>query len=240
MHFYKIDYNLHAFLPIARLSLHSSSFSKAEWQFYITWKHHKPQKSFIRYRMRPPQNLHIKPQSRMGPYLPCPGVRHLFVQADVQIIARLVGQEEPNRNRLPRRRQPNVDLQLGLEDAELPEAAPVAHHHAPHGLLDLKHTTRTSLTFQAHPALVTSICCCQVLPKGAPRGTSQQRWKHQQQHVSCVVTGPRWPVCSPNKPWTQPGERWAGGTALDSRSLFLPAQHTGPRASPPPPSSLQA
>lgn len=86
----------------------------------------------------PPNNWLIKPRSHVELYLSCSGVCHFFVQADVQIVARLIGQEETNGNCLPSRCQTNVDLQLGLEDAQFPQATPVAHHHAPHRFFDLK------------------------------------------------------------------------------------------------------
>lgn len=104
----------------------------------------------------PPNTLCTKQRSHVAPYLPCPGIRHLFVQADVQVVARLVGQEETNGDGLSCRCQPNVDLQLGLEDAELPQAAPVAHHHAPHGFLDLKTQNLPHLSGHSTPLLQAS------------------------------------------------------------------------------------
>ena len=86
--------------------------------------------------------------SVFGPHLSRAGVGDLFVQADVQVVARLVGEEEADGDLLAGGRQADVDLQLGLQDAELPQPAAVAHHHGAHRLLDLRggggctHTSR--------------------------------------------------------------------------------------------------
>lgn len=50
-------------------------------------------------------------------YLCCPGVSHFLVQADIQVIARLVCQEEADGNCFPSWCQANVDFQFCLEDA---------------------------------------------------------------------------------------------------------------------------
>ena len=153
-HFSRIDCILHTYMPLARSSLRSSSFAKVEWLFCITWQHRKTQRSSTRYNVSPSDNLLIKPWSQMELYLSCPGVCHFFVQADVQVVARLIGQEEANGNCLPSRGQANVDLQLGLEDAELPQATPIAHHHAPHGFFDLKtHEKNFPHLSGTHPPL---------------------------------------------------------------------------------------
>lgn len=120
--------------------------------------------------------------SHREPYLCCSGVCHLFVQADVQIVAWLVGQEEPNGNRLPSWSQTDVDLQLSLEHAELPQATPVAHHHAPHRLLDLKTQEKNSLhpSGHIHPSATPPSPCCEGLLKWLWGNiTQEERWKHR-------------------------------------------------------------
>lgn len=65
------------------------------------------------------------------------GVPHFLVEADVQVVARLVGQEEADGDGHGGGRQADVDLHLCLQDPQLPEAAAIAHHHGPDRLLDL-------------------------------------------------------------------------------------------------------
>lgn len=88
----------------------------------------------------------------IGPHLSRARVRDLLVQTDVEVVAAFVGQEQADGDLLARGREPDVDLQLGLEHAQLPQAAAVTHHHGAHRLLDLKcgqHTQRFSLGARA-------------------------------------------------------------------------------------------
>lgn len=73
----------------------------------------------------------------MGTHVAGAGVPHFLVEADVQVVAGLVGQEEADGDGRGGGRQADVDLHLGLQDPQLPEAAAVAHHHGPYRLLDL-------------------------------------------------------------------------------------------------------
>lgn len=133
----------------------------------------------------PPNTLFPKQWSHMEAHLCCPGVRHFFVQTDVQVVAWLVGQEETNGNCLPGWCQPNVDLQLGLEDAEFPQATPVAHHHAPHRFFNLKthkenvpHFQDTSTTSVPPPS------CCSTGHAAHRRGTRAKEIKAPS-HSTC-------------------------------------------------------
>lgn len=73
----------------------------------------------------------------MGTHVAGAGVPHFLVEADVQVVAGLVGQEEADGDGHGGGRQADVDLHLSLQDPQLPEAAAVAHHHGPYRLLDL-------------------------------------------------------------------------------------------------------
>lgn len=76
--------------------------------------------------------------SVFGPHLSRSGISDLLVQADVQIVARFIGEEEADRDLLARWSQADVNLQLSLQHTQLPQTAAVTHHHGTHGLLDLQ------------------------------------------------------------------------------------------------------
>lgn len=84
------------------------------------------------------------------PYVSGSGVRHFFVEADVQVVAGLVGDEETDGDGAIRGCLTNVDLNLRLQNSELPQAAAVAHDHGAHRLLDLPRSAARS-----EPAPVT-------------------------------------------------------------------------------------
>lgn len=202
-------YVLHTYTPITRFLSYSSTFGKVGGQFSLIWNmanHRRPSSGMMG---SPRPDLPTGPWAHRERYLRCSGVGHFLVQADVQIVAGLIGQEETNGNGLPRGCQTDVDLQLGLEDAELPKATPVAHHHAPHGLFNLKTQEKSFPHLSGlSPGTVTPPArCCKVLLTGAPQragGASQGRrdGSTKEQHVPSAVLGPGWPVPShPNKPW---------------------------------------
>jgi hypothetical protein len=56
-------------------------------------------------------------------------VQDLLVQTNVQVVAALVGQTQPDGNVLRTGRHPDVDLQLSLQHPEFPQPWPVPHHH---------------------------------------------------------------------------------------------------------------
>lgn len=70
-------------------------------------------------------------------YLCCPGVSYFLIQADVQVIARLICQEEADGNCFSSCCQANVDFQFCLEDAQFPQPTSIAHYHAPHRFFNL-------------------------------------------------------------------------------------------------------
>lgn len=74
------------------------------------------------------------------PHLSCTGVCDLLVQADVQVVATLIGQEEADGDLFASGCQSDVNLQLGLEHTELPETTPIAHDHGAHRFLNLMRT----------------------------------------------------------------------------------------------------
>lgn len=76
--------------------------------------------------------------NKINPHLAWTGVGDLLIDADVQVIAWLISEKEPDGNGLPGWCQTDVDLQFGLQDPELPETAAVAHHHGANRLLNLK------------------------------------------------------------------------------------------------------
>lgn len=74
------------------------------------------------------------------PHLSCTGVSDFLVQADVQVVATLVGQEEADGDLFASGRQSDIDLQLCLKHTELPQATAVAHDHGAHRFLNLIRT----------------------------------------------------------------------------------------------------
>jgi len=88
-------------------------------------------------KISPPQRLTPECQSAVS-HLAGGGLGDLLVEADVQVVARLVGEEEADGDLVSGGRQADVDLQLGLQDTQLPQPAAVAHHHGAHRLLDLQ------------------------------------------------------------------------------------------------------
>lgn len=72
-------------------------------------------------------------------YLSRHQVSDLLIYADVQIITRLIGEEKTDWNGIPSRCKTDVDLQLSLQDPQLPQTAAVAHHHGADRLLYLRH-----------------------------------------------------------------------------------------------------
>lgn len=81
----------------------------------------------------------------INPHLAWTWVSDLLVEADVQVIARLISEKEADRNGLPGWCQADVDLQFGLQDPELPETAAIAHHHGTNWLLNLKAATEVKV-----------------------------------------------------------------------------------------------
>lgn len=71
------------------------------------------------------------------PYVSRSGVCHFFVEADVQVVAGLVGDEEADGDGAVRGCLPDVYLNLGLQHAEFPQPAAITHDHGTHRLLDL-------------------------------------------------------------------------------------------------------
>lgn len=84
------------------------------------------------------EDVRVPHLSVFGPHLSRSRISDLLVQADVQVVARLIGEEEADWDLLSCWSQADVDLQLGLQDAQLPQAAAVTHHHGAHRLLDLR------------------------------------------------------------------------------------------------------
>ena len=76
--------------------------------------------------------------SIFGPHLSRSGVSDLLVEADVQIVARFISEEETDGNLLSCRSQADVNFQFSLQDTQLPQTAAITHHHGAHRLLDLK------------------------------------------------------------------------------------------------------
>ena len=78
---------------------------------------------------------------RAPPYVSRSGVGHFFVEADVQIVAWLIGDEQADGNSTVSSGLADVDLDLSLEHSEFPQPAAVAHDHGAYRLLDLCGTT---------------------------------------------------------------------------------------------------
>lgn len=83
------------------------------------------------------ENVWAPHLSVFGPHLSRSGISDLLVEADVQVVARFVGQKQADGNLFPSGSQADVDFQLRLQDAQLPQTAAVPHHHGAHRLLDL-------------------------------------------------------------------------------------------------------
>lgn len=189
-------------MPLARLSSGYTllSMAKLNGNFILPGNTANHRRAFSGTPWSPPPNtLFPKQWSHMEAHLCCPGVCHFFVQTDVQVVAWLVGQEETNGNCLPGWCQPDVDLQLGLEDAEFPQATPVAHHHAPHRFFNLKthkenvpHFQDTSTTSVPPPS------CCSTGHTATGGAPEQRRSKLQ---ATARVPGCSWtPVARPFSP----------------------------------------
>lgn len=77
------------------------------------------------------------PPLTRDPYISGSRVGHFFVDADVQVVARLIGDEQADGDSAACGRLADVDLDLCLQHTELPQPAAVAHDHGSHRLLDL-------------------------------------------------------------------------------------------------------
>lgn len=84
-----------------------------------------------------PATKHKKASRRHCPYLPGAWVSDLLVQADVQIISRFISEKQTNRNGISCWCQADVDLQLRLQDPQLPQTAAIAHYHGANRFLYL-------------------------------------------------------------------------------------------------------
>lgn len=82
------------------------------------------------------------------PQLSRTGVGDLLVQADVQVVAWLVSEEKADGDLFACGRQPDVDLQLSLQDPELPQPTAITHHHRAHRLLNLSMVTQREVCYQ--------------------------------------------------------------------------------------------
>lgn len=83
----------------------------------------------------------LDPHGTSQPYISRSGVSHFFVEADVQVVARLIGDEQADGNSAAGGGLAYVDLDFSLQHAEFPQPAAVAHNHGAHGLLDLPQNT---------------------------------------------------------------------------------------------------
>ena len=71
------------------------------------------------------------------PHLPRALVGDLLVHGDVEVVARLVRQEQADGDRLGLVREADRHLDLGLQDPQFPDATTVPHDHTAHGVLQL-------------------------------------------------------------------------------------------------------
>lgn len=79
------------------------------------------------------------------------GVCDLLVQADVQVVATLIGQEEADGDLFASGCQSDVDLELSLKHAELPQTTAVAHDHGAHRFLNLMRTQELKTHADMYP-----------------------------------------------------------------------------------------
>lgn len=75
------------------------------------------------------------------PYISRSGVSDFLVEADVQVVARLIGDEQADGNSPASGGLADVDLDLSLQHAEFPQPAAIAHNHGTHGLFNLPQIT---------------------------------------------------------------------------------------------------
>lgn len=75
------------------------------------------------------------------PYVSRSGVSHFFVEADIQVVARFIRDKQADGYSTVGGGRPYIDLDLGLQHAEFPQPATVAHDHGAHRLLDLSPNT---------------------------------------------------------------------------------------------------
>lgn len=81
------------------------------------------------------------PAPASQPYISRSGVGDFFVEADVQVVARLIGDEQADGNSIASGGLADVDLDLSLQHTEFPQPTAIAHNHGTHGLLDLPQMT---------------------------------------------------------------------------------------------------
>lgn len=96
--------------------------------------------------------------SVFGPHLSRPGISDLLVQADVQVVAGFISEEEADGDLLSRWSQSDVNFQLSLQDTQLPQTAAITHHHGAHGFFNLKF--RESKLINNTVGCVEEVCDC--------------------------------------------------------------------------------
>lgn len=91
------------------------------------------------------------------PYLSSSGVCDLLIQADVQIVSGLIGEEEADGNGVAGGGVADVDLQFSLEHTQLPQTTAVPHDHGTDGLFYLQEPHEQNI--QIYTARFMSLLC---------------------------------------------------------------------------------